>query len=117
MERQNQKVKILGTEWTVKFDTKDSNSLLDNSDGYCDGLAKIIVIEKNCSEKITQNNEERIRVVTRHEVIHAFLYESGLWTDSLVCEEAWAMNEEMVDWLAIQFPKIADVCLQLKVFA
>lgn len=117
MDFTEKKVKILGTEWTVKFDTKDSNSLLDNLDGYCDGLAKTIVIEKNCSEEITQNNEERIRVATRHEVIHAFLYESGLWTDSLVCKGAWAMNEEMVDWIAIQFPKIAYVYLQLKAFA
>ena len=40
------------------------------------------------------------RQVIRHEILHAFLYESGLEGNS------WAINEEMVDWLAIQFPKI-----------
>ena len=38
--------------------------------------------------------------VKRHELIHAFLYESGLDACS------WANNEEMVDWIAIQFPKL-----------
>lgn len=38
----------------------------------------------------------------RHELIHAFLGESGLRSDS-----EWAENEEMVDYFAIQFEKIA----------
>ena len=33
---------------------------------------------------------------------HAFLYESGLAENS-----AWAQEEEMVDWFAKQFPKLA----------
>lgn len=41
----------------------------------------------------------------RHEVIHAFLFESGLAENSNT-SDAWAVNEEMVDWLAIQAPKI-----------
>lgn len=32
---------------------------------------------------------------------HAFLYECGLNDSS-----DWARNEELIDWLAIQFPKI-----------
>lgn len=43
--------------------------------------------------------------VLRHEIIHAFLYESGLWQDSYG-SKCWAQNEEMVDWFAIQEPKI-----------
>ena len=39
--------------------------------------------------------------VIRHEIIHAFVFESGLDT----CSD-WAKNEEMVDWIAIQFPKL-----------
>ena len=45
------------------------------------------------------------RKVIRHEIIHAFLYESGLWQSSFNCK-AWAQNEEMVEWFAIQSPKI-----------
>ena len=37
----------------------------------------------------------------RHEIIHAFLCESGLAENS-----DWATNEELVDWIAIQAPKL-----------
>ena len=39
--------------------------------------------------------------ILRHEIIHAFAFESGLADDS-----AWAMDEEMTDWIAHQFPKM-----------
>ena len=42
-----------------------------------------------------------VRKVKRHEIIHAFLLESGL----AECSD-WAQNEEMVDWLARMGPKI-----------
>lgn len=40
----------------------------------------------------------------RHELTHAMLSESGLQSES-----AWAMNEEIVDWIAIQGPKLMEV--------
>ena len=43
--------------------------------------------------------------VLRHEIIHAYLEESGLSANSNMIP-AWAQNEEMVDWLAIQSSKI-----------
>ena len=43
--------------------------------------------------------------VLRHEIIHSYLEESGLAASSNM-SSAWAHNEEMVDWLAIQSPKI-----------
>lgn len=43
--------------------------------------------------------------VLRHEVIHGFLYESGLWNNSGNVE-AWGRSEEITDWIAIQFPKM-----------
>ena len=36
--------------------------------------------------------------VLRHEIIHAFLYESGL--------RNYSADETLVDWLAAQFPKM-----------
>ena len=45
------------------------------------------------------------RHVLRHELIHAFLFESGM-DQSSAAHEAWAVNEEMIDWMAIQMPKI-----------
>ena len=51
--------------------------------------------------------------VLRHEIIHAFLNESGLSDSSNQYAGAWAKNEEMVDWFAIQSPKIFKVYLEL----
>lgn len=50
----------------------------------------------------------------RHEIVHAFLNESGLKESASKCD-IWSKNEEMVDWIAIQFPKILKVYEQLKI--
>ena len=41
--------------------------------------------------------------VIRHELIHAFLFESGLAENS-----EWGQDETLVDWMAIQIPKIVN---------
>ena len=46
----------------------------------------------------------------RHEIVHAFFNESGLKESSNGCESGWAKNEEMVDWIALQLPKIYKAC-------
>ena len=51
----------------------------------------------------------------RHEIIHAFFNESGLSDNSFEFTGAWAKNEEMVDWLAIQSPKIFRVFQELDI--
>lgn len=55
---------------------------------------------------MTDNIAEYNKKVLRHEIIHAFLRESGLSGNSMQYDGAWAQCEEMVDWIAIQFPKI-----------
>ena len=44
--------------------------------------------------------------ILRHEIIHAFLSESGLEASGNSFGGSWAQNEEMVDWIAIQAPKL-----------
>lgn len=112
-----QKTKILGTEWTIEFKERIEDSLLEGYDGYTDHTTKKIVICKADKDVTTKNHEAYYRETMRHEIIHAFLYESGLDTSSNNHYGAWATNEEMVDWIAIQFPKIADVFLQLGILA
>ena len=41
------------------------------------------------------------KATTRHEIVHAFFFESGLG-----CESDYAQNEELVDWIARQGPKL-----------
>jgi len=49
---------------------------------------------------------EAYKSTTRHEILRAFLNESGLMDSSHQFDRGWAKNEEMVDWIAIQGPKI-----------
>jgi hypothetical protein len=48
----------------------------------------------------------------RHEILHAFFSESGLSDSTFAYDGGWAQNEEMVDWIAIQGPKIYKAWLE-----
>lgn len=99
-------VKILGTEYSVVESTEDFDENLKDKDGYCDTSAKICAVEAMKERKpgMKMNLSVYKNAVKRHEIIHAFLYESGL-----ECCTDWAQNEEMIDWMAIQFPKMLEV--------
>ena len=62
------------------------------------------------TEKARQDLEYYQKTVLRHEIIHAFLFESGLAGSCNVWDGSWAENEEMVDWIAMQLPKIIQAC-------
>ena len=53
-----------------------------------------------------QTKQASQKLTLRHEIVHAFFNESGLMDSAFAYDGAWAKNEEMVDWLAIQIPKI-----------
>lgn len=97
------KVNVLGTVYRIKYVTS-----LDGRGGETDFYTKEIRIsEQNDipAEYKTDNLKEMQRHVLRHELIHAFLFESGM-DQSSAAHEAWVVNEEMIDWMAIQIPKI-----------
>lgn len=97
------KVTVLGTEYTINRNVKreDDENLTDN-DGYIDFQTKQIVIEEMIDEVgITKDIKSYENHVIRHELVHAYLYESGL-TD-------YANDERIVDWLALQFPKMKEL--------
>lgn len=111
-------VDILGSEWTIQF--RDEDPAFEKAQGYAEPNEKIIIIE---NVKPTNPNEplelteyaqsiDQKRVL-RHEILHAFLMESGLDANANAVEN-WATNEEMVDWFAIQSPKIFKVYKELK---
>ena len=79
--------------------------------GLCNGFDKDIFV-KDMSDCDCKNKEQLIKNVLRHEVLHAYLFESGL-SENAGFSGCWAKNEEMVDWFAIQSPKIYDVYLKL----
>lgn len=97
-------VNILGSTWTIKEQSESENELLKGCDGYCDWTTKEIVVEREMYGTLG-DMEAYIRKVIRHEIVHAFLFESGLH-ESTADSNAWAKNEEMVDWFARQGQKI-----------
>lgn len=99
------KVNILGTEYTILFDVPETE-MPEYSDGCMDQTIKTIKIAKiETDQDSVKDLEEYKKKVLRHEIVHAFLYESGLWSNSS-CKSAWAQDEELTDWIAIQFPKM-----------
>ena len=89
---------ILGTAYTINY------KHLTDSDGYCDKTTKEIVISTKGDECNLGNFERYQKKVLRHEIVHAFMFESGL-------AENWEHNqygqeETIVDWFAIQGLKI-----------
>ena len=105
---------ILGTEYKIlELSEGEDNALKDKElDGYFDGTTKRIVLrtDYDISPGAVGDIIGLKRKVLRHELIHAYLYESGL---SYQCY--WAENEEMVDWFAIQMPKLADLFEKLNI--
>ena len=99
------KINILGTEYTLTVCSEDEDLLLNGMDGLTDETTKELLVESYEKNKDDPNCKKNLQVqinkVKRHEIIHAFLFESGLAENS-----AWAQNEEMVDFFAIQFPKL-----------
>ena len=94
-------VKVLGVDYEIVGSNRVDDSNLENADGYCDTSSKKIVIDEfQQRENSKENLKQYKQSVIRHEIIHAFLYESGL------DNESWARNEEIVDWMTIQFPKL-----------
>ena len=104
------KINVLATTYKVEFKTDKQDKKLQNCDGYCDYSIKKIVVLKNDDNNIMnlQNLKIAENRTIRHEIIHAFMYESGLWANSGGVEK-WAINEEMTDWFAIQSPKIFKI--------
>ena len=109
---QDFKVNILGSEWSVKFGSEKEYPNLTNVDGYTDlSIREIVVDDMEASQGqigAKADLESYQKHVVRHEIIHAFLLESGLDSNSNSAD-SWAVNEEMVDWFAIQSPKIFKV--------
>ena len=96
------KINVLGTEYEL-----EKRVLRDaDEDGFCDYTSKHIVIRSdnvNCVEDFVWLQKKQLR----HEIIHAFLAESGLQSN-FEHPNRWGHEETMVDWIAIQFPKLLE---------
>lgn len=114
------KINVLGTEYAIVFKNdeevcKDMGVPVGECGGYCNAYNHSIVIARldKCEDgDIARETLQKENM--RHEITHAFLNESGLSANANGTE-CWAKNEEMVDWFAIQSPKIYKVFEELDI--
>jgi hypothetical protein len=107
------KIDVLGTKYHIVRVKSGQDEYIERMHfgGYCDDVVKrIVLLDLKTVPEWATESEYRIKEqedeTLRHELIHAFLSESGLGWNSFAPEKAWAKNEEMVDWFAIQMPKL-----------
>ncbi len=82
-QKRQKEINVLGTEYTINYATAEEDPELKNLSGYCITSQKRLGVED-------RRNEPYIEKWTlRHEIIHAFLHESGL--DK---EAPWGDQEE-----------------------
>lgn len=98
------KIDVLGTKYTVQILPRNKEPILVSADGFCDKSSKRIVVCNMVDGCDFDDKERYLREVMRHEIVHAFLNESGLsgnWE-----HKPYGHEETLVDWIAIQYPKI-----------
>lgn len=98
-------VNILGQDYKIFFRNKASDPYLAEALGYTDFYTKEIIIADDLESYGATNDATRNKLINnhtiRHELVHAYFFESGLDGSS-----DYARNEELVDWIAIQLPKM-----------
>jgi hypothetical protein len=99
-------VSILGAAYEILFRTEDQDARLKDCDGYSDWTVRHIVVDDFSPDHHSwEDIESYKKKVLRHEIVHAFFFESGLHECSTEVK-SWAKNEEMVDWIARQHEKL-----------
>ena len=102
---------ILGTEYKVQICSPEEEKLLTQCDGFCDKTTHRCVVATKSDDCDLENFAAYQRKVMRHEILHAFMFESGL--DGNIhrggTSPVGGHDEQMIDWFACQYPKIRRV--------
>lgn len=105
MAKSGDSVSVLGTSYTIHKVRREQDPDLAESDGYCDKtVKKIVVVGLDKKNSDLGDVKAHMKKVLRHEIVHAFMFESGLaenWG-----HKDYGQEETVVDWIAIQGPKI-----------
>ena len=121
IELKRDTVDILGTTYRIEIHNyeEDGEFRRLRCAAYCDSNDHLIVVtdvESMPGAKFStpKAKENYHRHIFRHEIIHAFMKESGLSASSMpITDEGWAENDEIIDWFAIQGPKIMKLWVEL----
>ena len=104
-------VRILGAVWTVRSATEAEEPRLEGVNGFTDWTTRTICLEKNTHGNLG-SIETYMNKVIKHEVVHAFMFESGLG-DSFEHKD-YGQEETIVDWFAFQMGKIVNVVREIQ---
>ena len=112
-------VSVLGTEYRIVRKKYEDDPYFEKNScsGYCDGcLREIGICDMTTYPDYKDEPIATLKIAEkqtlRHEIVHAFLNESGLDDNAATYYNSWAKNEEMVDWMAWQGPKIYEAWKQ-----
>lgn len=97
------KLNILGQEYELIMLSEEEFPKLKsmNASGLAELYSKQLIINKDDTipnESTYENLDAYIDKVIKHEIIHAYFHEAGLMD--------YCKDELLVDWLALQIPKI-----------
>lgn len=106
---ENRSINILGTKYQIEIREFKNEGI----DGFCDYTNRLIVVREDNYNKVG-NFEILQKKQLRHEILHAFMAESGLQSNWQHIEE-FGHDETTVDWFAIQSPKIFKVFQELDI--
>lgn len=105
-------VGILGTPYTVRCTSASQEPRLHRCDGFCDKSSHLICVKNWAEDSDLDDPTVYVRHCFRHEVAHAFFFESGLHEN---WEHQPAGQEELVvDWIAAQFHKMYSVICKIE---
>lgn len=100
-------VNVLGTFYAIYEDvSSNDDATLKTCDGWCDKTTKRIAVAKVSDKCNLGDAGEYSKYILRHELIHAFLFESGIGMDTIWDIDGQEHPEHMVEWVAMQFGKI-----------
>lgn len=107
-------ITVLGQEYKLLKGDEKQYPVLKDANGYVDLYAKKIIIDDTFTSPESNFKSEcpdlALNHVYRHEIIHAFFAESGTNYNLSSDEE-----ELIVDWIALQFPKMKKIFEELGV--
>ena len=92
-------VNVLGTKYEASFGTREELNMDKDTYGECEVYSKQIRVCTDPEPGVSEETKNTIiSEVIRHELSHAFLYESGLI--------AFSTDETLVEWMSVNMSKV-----------
>lgn len=114
MKTDNKTVDILGRKYKIIFTDSHHDKRIDGYFGLtCSYEDEPFILIATSTEDDEETTDFTMRTTLRHELIHAFIHESGL--DHCTNHYgSWAVDEQVVEWFALQSPKIFALFKELE---